>query len=345
MKRLLASVALLLLASFVPASAWEHDGHQLVGSIADQLLVGHPAKEQVETILGFDLRQAATWPDCARSIKPQKDGSFRFVYDPEHPDYTAPCPPFLLGAELPRLEDYVARNWNNCAYEEGEPNEKKGCHETYHFADVPIQRNRYQLGDPGANEHDIVQAINAAIAVLKGEFPRPPFSIRDKKEALFLLAHFVGDLHQPLHVGGVYLDSNGNLVDPATPADVKKDQATFGGNALSDKIGRVSLHVIWDDTPKELGTRANAARVTEARAVPPTSGDISGWAAAWATESLVASKAAFAELSFEKKGPRGWDIIFKDRTAYLATVGKVQRERIARAGARLAELLKTVWPQ
>ncbi|MGB9369294.1 MAG: S1/P1 nuclease [Xanthobacteraceae bacterium] len=343
MRRLSACVALLLLAFLVPARGWDHEGHQLVGSIADQLLAGHPAEKQIESILGFKLRIAATWPDCARSIKPQKDGSFSFVYDPEHPEYTAPCPPFLLGAERPRLEDYVARNWNNCAYSEGELNEKKGCHETYHFADVPIHRNRYYLGYAGTNEHDIVQAINAAIAVLKGELPRPPFSIKDKKEALFLLAHFVGDLHQPLHVGGVYLDSKGKPVEPDTPADVKKDQETFGGNALYD--GRVPLHVIWDDTPKELGTRANAALVSDARAVPPTSGDIGGWAAAWASESLIASQGAFADLTFDEKGQRGWDIKFKDRTTYLAMVPKVQRERIILAGARLAALLKAVWPQ
>ena len=52
MRRLSACVAFLLLSFLVPASAWEHDGHQLVGSIADQLLVGHPAKKQVESILG-----------------------------------------------------------------------------------------------------------------------------------------------------------------------------------------------------------------------------------------------------------------------------------------------------
>lgn len=29
-----------------------------------------------------------------------------------------------------------------------------------------------------------------------------------------LIAHFVGDLHQPLHVGAVYLHANGVVVDP-----------------------------------------------------------------------------------------------------------------------------------
>ena len=62
-------------------------------------------------------------------------------------------------------------------------------------------------------------------------------------------------------------------------------------------------------------------------------------------DRVILSKAAFADLTFDKKGPRSWDIIFKDRAAYLTMVGKVQREQIARGGARLAELLKAIWPQ
>jgi hypothetical protein len=153
-----------------------------------------------------------------------------------------------------------------------------------------------------------------------------------------------------LHVGGVYLDQDGNLVDPARPADVKNEQETFGGNVLFDKRSsndRVPLHVIWDDPPKQLGSKADKTLVDEARAVPATSGDIGTWAATWASESVGEANGAFSGLRFDKKmtNPRGWDIIFTDRTAYLAMVGDVQRKRIVRAGARLAEVLKTIWPQ
>jgi len=77
------------------------------------------------------------------------------------------------------------------------------------------QRGHFDRNFQGTNDHDIVAAINAATAVLLERPSPPPFKIADKREALFLLAHLVGDLHQPLHVGAVYLDKDGNLVDPA----------------------------------------------------------------------------------------------------------------------------------
>src|SRR5205814_265690 len=51
-----------------------------------------------------------------------------------------------------------------------------------------------------------MSAINAAVTVLKGNPSPDPFKIKDKTEVLFLLSHFVGDVHQPLHVGAIYLD-------------------------------------------------------------------------------------------------------------------------------------------
>jgi hypothetical protein len=122
------------------------------------------------------------------------------------------------------MEDYAARNWNACVYEDG----RRGCQDTYHFADVAVQHDRYDRAFAGTSEHDIVSAINAAIQVLKDQPARAPISVRDKKEALFLLAHFLGDLHQPLHVGAVYLDASGKLVNPDQSGSVDQTTETAG---------------------------------------------------------------------------------------------------------------------
>src|SRR5262249_51714563 len=177
-----------------PALGWGHEGHEVVGSIADQLLEGHPAKAQVARILGFELRVAGPWLDCVRSVVHHTDDdTFEYDPDPHHPEYRVPCTSFETPNEKTRMEDYAKRNWTTCVYKPGH-----GCPETYHFADVAIQHHRYDRSFAGTSEHDIVSAINAAVAKLKNpSAPAPaPLSITDQKEALFLLAHLLGDLHQ-----------------------------------------------------------------------------------------------------------------------------------------------------
>ena len=49
-----------------------------------------------------------------------------------------------------------------------------------------------------------------------------------KPVALILLAHYVGDIHQPLHVGAEYFD-NGKFANPDTDKNALPDQ---GGNTF-----------------------------------------------------------------------------------------------------------------
>ena len=51
------------------AYAFGHEGHEMVGAIADVLLVGTHAGGQVKAILGQEsLQTAALWADCARGV-------------------------------------------------------------------------------------------------------------------------------------------------------------------------------------------------------------------------------------------------------------------------------------
>ena len=180
----LSACAVLAICS-TSAFAWDAAGHQVVGAIADQLL-GANAKQHVGQILGYDLKTAGPWLDCVKSVaKQDDDGHFSYVVDPQ---YEPPCTPFAN--EHPRMEDYVKRNWFDCRYPA--QGADRGCHNTYHFDDVAIQRDRFDKNFQGTTDHDIVAAINAAIAVLLDRPAPQPFSIIDKKEALFLLAHLLG---------------------------------------------------------------------------------------------------------------------------------------------------------
>jgi len=303
------------------------------------------AKEQVRQILGFTLEVAAPWPDCLRSVQRQNDGTFRYVPEEE---FRKPCKSFEAdhgaSAEQIQMEDYVSRNWTNCVYIEG----KEGhCHEAFHFADVPIQRGKYRRNldneEVGTSKHDVVHAINACIAVLQGHPAPAPFSIKDKKEALFLLAHFVGDLHQPLHVGSVYLSPvTGQRLDPDQSGLDKKSE-TAGGNFIF--IAGEKLHHEWDSIPASWGHTPDDPMMVDARKVSDTPGPITGWVASWASETVMKARDAFPEaLTFSAAGTRHWNGKIPDKHVYDKDAEKVKREQLAKGGARLAHILNSIWP-
>lgn len=321
------------------ANAFGPDGHMAVGAIADELLKGTRAAKEARKILGSTLRTASVWADCAKGVNETtfKYGGFgRF----------AECAIYERSPGSTHLmEDFVHRNVGTCPRPEG----AEVCHKQYHYADVAIQRDRYSLGLVGTSKNDIVSAINATIAVLQGSPEPAPFHISGTKEALRLLAHYVGDIHQPLHVGAVYVDAGGNVVDPDTSPFDPASEITGGNDLLLDRPAPGkrprNLHHEWDTVK---GTVINLpvppAVIQRARTVPETAGPIEGWSEAWATESLLASKIAYKDLTYEPLDDRANKYFITLPTGYGTDKGKVQRERVTLAGARLAQILKTVWP-
>src|SRR6516165_3835880 len=155
----LAILGLTIVLAAGPANGWNYRGHELVGMIADKHLTVN-AKKAVANILGaIDLPTATKWADCVKSVRPPN-----FEYKPLA-QYAPPCATFANSAqEKSRMQDYVRRNWNTCGL-------NSGCHNTYHYADVAVQRGMYGAFI-GTNGHDIVHAINACLAVLRGK-PAP----------------------------------------------------------------------------------------------------------------------------------------------------------------------------
>jgi hypothetical protein len=286
------------------------------------------------------LRTAATWADCVKDVVPVAGQGLRYKADPT---YHAACGAFETASGIARMQDYVQRNWKTCS---SNPH-VTACHKKYHFADVAIQQNGYDRSHAGTSDHDIVSALTAVIAVLQDQPAAAPFAIKDKKEALLLLAHLMGDIHQPLHVGSVYLDSQSQPFDPG-PAGTPIDKATdtVGGNDIEDRS--TNLHAEWDDVSTSLNPLAPAAPLlADAKAVKPTGGDLKGWPAAWASETVLVARGAFEGLRYGKAGALkagDWVVQVADRPAYAAQRRSVQAQQITRAGARLAQLLNAIWP-
>ncbi len=91
----------------------------------------------------------------------------------------------------------------------------------WHYVNFPFDK---KYGEETPSEHgDLVQGINKCIAVLRNE----KSSTEDKAFYLKMLIHFIGDLHQPLHVGRGE-DKGGN--------DIQVRWFNEGSN----------LHRVWD---------------------------------------------------------------------------------------------------
>ena len=319
-----------------PAQAWLYQGHELTGAIADALLAGTAAGRRMKLILGaYTLNKAALWADCVRAVR--REGQ-HFEY--RHRDEQ--CAPFETADERARMEDYARRNWDKC---NGGPG---GCHSTFHYADIARRHDHYSERFVGAFRTDIVQTLGRAIRVLQtGQALRDPVDIRDRKEALLIVAHLVGDMHQPLHVGALYLRRDGSEMNPDQPPGqdrqaIERANATRGGNEISVAGG--SLHFVWDEIPAAWGVRATPPLLAAARAVAQTRAQIDMQPRLFASETVRRSCIALDGLSIGARNERGkWPASFKDPEGYRRMREGMQREQVVMAGLRLAELLGDIW--
>ena len=173
------AIVISLAASLVSerAIAWGSDAHRNIGAIADRLIAGSNAAVEVDTILGgLSLRDASVWADCAKGVDPAND--YRYISEGQFPE----CRIFETPALEAEMSEFVRRNDVNCERRASEDS----CHRQYHYSDVAVQRDHYTPGSAGTRDSDIVAAVAAAAAVLKGEPSPAPFAIQGKREALLL---------------------------------------------------------------------------------------------------------------------------------------------------------------
>jgi hypothetical protein len=159
-------------------------------------------------------------------------------------------------------------------------------------------------------EGDVVEALERFVAVLRYRAS----SREDKITALRFIAHFVGDIHQPLHVGRAE-DRGGNEI-----------RVSWFGEPSN-------LHRIWDSeliSRLRLSPAGLAARL-ESR--PPEEAE--AWRQdrpmTWVDESM-----ALRPLVYDMRGTG----LGRD---YLRQAGPVVEQRLLQAGVRLAALLDAVF--
>ncbi|MFN3861457.1 MAG: S1/P1 nuclease [Roseateles sp.] len=331
------------------AQAWGPDGHQTVATLAAGLIKGTPTEARVQALLGdMTLAQASIWADCAKGISPAQD--YRYPAPGKYPE----CAPLETPGRIAEMADYVRRNNRQCTLGQDED----ACHRQTHYADIALQRSRYLQGFTGTREDDVVGALRQAIRVLQGQPTEGPPHFKSPREALLVLTHLVGDIHQPLHVGAVYLDALGRRVDP-DKTGLHPDSVTVGGNNLwltgaappaparppsapapaTAGLGPVKLHAVWDGVPAPFKPqRVDAAWLAEARKIRPNQGDPADWPARWATQSLEQARLAFEGLQFSARQGEHWNVHLP--SGYSARADAIKRQQLTLAGARLAQVLR-----
>jgi S1/P1 Nuclease len=230
---------------------------------------------------------------------------------------------------------------------------KHPAHDVYHFSNVPFQETKYDAAGPGAHSMDIVRITRECIRVLRGQS-----QVFSRREAMRLLAHLLGDIHQPLHVGVAFVSAEGPLrfVVPDSAAGWR---STVGDNLLRyGPNDNFNLHSYWDAHVVNLAMQSDdvstyAARLVKEMGVLPTwknTGDPDAWPALWATEVLGLAKEAHAGIKItaylgpdpDRGLPHRWRI--EQPAGYDGMAKARVRVQLAKSGYRLAATLRAIWP-
>jgi hypothetical protein len=197
-----------------------------------------------------------------------------------------------------------------------------------------VRMEKYADGKAGRSKWDIVHMIPYCLEVLRGRVPEQNERKITKAVALILLAHYVADIHQPLHVGAEYFDAQGRIVDPDKDNSALADE---GGNTftleLRDEpprgrgIRKKKLHGFWEydavnahlpDVPSPLRKSELQAQIEPLKKQlvyematheplnwrMPANIDIHNYAELWADEILPVAREAHERLQFINAHPQ-----------------------------------------
>lgn len=285
MKKNLLTLIFIHLVIF-SAFSWGANGHRITGEIGERHLNAQ-AKAAISKYLGtYSFAQISTWPDDMRSDK---------------------------------RWDFMT-SWHYISVDEDE-------------SLASVLNRDHNTGKIA----DVVEAIDFFAAILSGNQEKKerfekmmadndaePLLGSTEATALSLLIHFVGDVHQPLHVGRTY---------------------DLGGNKISCLWfnERSNLHKVWDSgliDQKQLSYTEYSDfidhQITDEKMNLWQKDDL----LAWANESIDLRKqvyaSAYKKMDYDSGLPSlSYDYVFSNST--------LVEERLSKGGVRLAGILNKIY--
>lgn len=316
-------------------------GHHLVGAIADRRLAQTQSGTKVSQLLdGLTLERVATIPDEIKSWD-------RCDQDPNNPSGRIAGASKRINAEL---RAFVKAN--SC---------DSPSADDFHYTNIPIVGDEeYADGEVGRRDNDIVQMIIFSLRVLSDEEPQPNDRAITKSVAVILLAHYLGDIHQPLHVAAEFFDAGGTPIQPTTSNQGFGDQ---GGNKLTlftlmngKLVSAGKLHSYWDGQTVEnaFGNSQNATVAKRLSNKEPANwkltGEVETWGEKLANDILPMAREARARLNYSKvKTKPDEEFISSGRAEekkksggkfYAVWAAAIVKDEIHKGGWRLAALLE-----
>jgi len=245
-------VVILLTINFDVAYGWGHQGHRVIGYVAEFNLASESKKIIAEEFNIKSLANVANWADKVRGRRKHE------------------------------------RRW--------------------HYSNIKEKELTYVVARDCPDKNCVIEKIKEFSRVLKNN----KILFHKRKEALKYLVHFIGDIHQPLHLGN------------------RKDR---GGNKIRlDYLGRkVNLHYLWDGGLIDWGKNSFykyaehlSNKLIESEKLEWLDTNVNDWA----NESrLLALDYAYP---FDSEGLS---------KAYIVRGREILDQRMVQAGVRLADLL------
>lgn len=125
----------------------------------------------------------------------------------------------------------------------------------WHYVNLPFTNDGLPL-PPESEGPNVIFGVRHCTDILAGRAEDPAI---DKDQAMVMLLHLVGDIHQPLHTTSRGGDLGGNLV-LVPNMELTKEEVLFGRG----KIG--NLHAFWDSAYRR-GFRGGKVTVLQERAI------------------------------------------------------------------------------